>query len=254
MAKQKEKFINGCVEVGGFEKEQSVALWEMIETFAAYGFNKAHAASYGRIAYLTSYLKANFPAVYMAAVLTADQGDVEKVAEMINECKRMGIEILPPDVNESFSDFTVVDRYTGKAFDSKDVKIDISKSETETMSIRFGLTTIKNFGEGIATAIIRNRLDNGKFKSLTDFLERITDKNLNKKSLEALIKSGALDSLGKRSDMMYNLEGLLKYNKDVAKTDSNQASLFDGTESTGNLTLEQSEPLSTEQKLAWESF
>lgn len=252
MAKQKEKFINGCVEVGKFEEKKAKELWEMIETFAAYGFNKAHAASYGRVAYLTSYFKANYPAIYMAAVLTSDQGDVEKVAEMVNECKRMGIEILPPDVNESFSDFTVVEKTSGQTFDTEGIEIDESRPETETMSIRFGLTTIKNFGEGIATAIIRNRLDNGKFKSLADFLERITDKNLNKKSLESLIKSGALDSLGDRSEMFGNLESLLKYNKDVAKGDSNQGSLFESDASAGNLVLEKSEPISEEQRLAWE--
>lgn len=252
MAKQKEKFIKGCVEVGNFEKNKAIELWEMIETFAAYGFNKAHAASYGRIAYLTSYLKANYPVLYMTSVLTAEQGDIEKVAEMINECKRMGINVLFPDVNESFADFTAVK-----------LKEDPCKSEDgkDYDSIRFGLTTIKNFGSGIADAIIKNRKEKGKFTSLADFLERITDKNLNKKSLEALIKSGAMDSLapplgntgqGDRGQLFLNLEKLLQYHKDAISGDNNQGSLFGAETSAGTLYLEESKPLLEEQKLMWE--
>ena len=139
-------------------------------------------------------MKANFPAIYMAAVLTADSGDVEKIGEIIAECKRMGVPVLPPNINESFSDFTVV---KGEGKDK----------------IRFGLTTIKNFGEGIAKTIIEEREKNGKFKSLSDLLQRIKDRNLNKKSLEALIKTGALDELGERGAMLANIENLLSYKK-----------------------------------------
>src|SRR3989338_2937317 len=122
MRAQKEKLISGCVE-RGMKKEAAEKLWEQIETFAAYGFNKAHAASYGNLAYKTAYMKANFPVDYMAALLTADAGDVEKIAEIVAECKRMGIKVLPPSVNESFGNFTVVDEN----------------------NIRFGLYSIKNF-------------------------------------------------------------------------------------------------------------
>lgn len=231
MAQQKEKFSKGCMEVGGLSKKQTTALWKMIETFAAYGFNKAHAASYGRIAYLTSYLKAHYPVLYMTAVLTADQGDTEKVAEMITECERMGIEVLPPDINESFEDFATV---------GKEKKI------------RFGLTTIKNFGEGIAHYIVEERKSNGPFKSLEDFLNRVTDRNLNKKSLEALIKAGALDNFGERGQMMDNIESLLAYNKEVAKGPTNQESLFGDGIGVSHLRLEEGTPATKEQKLAWE--
>jgi DNA polymerase-3 subunit alpha len=198
MQGEKSKLIEGFIKNGLTEKKAD-QLWKLIEPFAAYGFNKAHAASYGRVAYQTSYMKANFPAIYMSAVLTADSGDVEKIAEIINECKRMKIPILPPDINESFSQFTVI----------------VSEGEGGVDRIRFGLVTIKNFGQGIATAIIDERKKGGKFRSLTDFLDRIKDRNLNKKSLEALIKVGALDSLGlDRGVLLSNIETLLAHNKE----------------------------------------
>lgn len=234
MAKQKEKFTKGCIEIGGFTPENTKKLWEMIETFAAYGFNKAHAASYGRVAYLTSYLKANFPVLYMASVLDADSGNTEKIAEMVAECKRMEIDVLPPNINESFEGFTVTKNPEGKE------------------QIRFGLSTIKNFGEGIAHSIIEERKANGKFKSLEDFLTRITDKNLNKKSLEALIKSGAMDDLGNRSQMFGNIEGIIEYNKEVARGPKNQDSLFGDLLPVPPLRLEECEEISSTQQLAWE--
>lgn len=243
MAEQKEKFSKGCIEVGGLSEQQTQDLWESIETFAAYGFNKAHAASYGRVAYLTSYFKANYPVLYMAAVLTADQGDVEKVAEMVNECKRMEINVLPPDINESFEDFTVVHKTLGVGQRERD---------DSNEEIRFGLTTIKNFGEGIAHIIIDERKKNGKFKSIEDFLNRIQDRNLNKKSLEALIKAGAMDSLGDRGQLFGNIENLLTYSKELSKSDQNQNSLFGDIAGTSSLHLEESEIINTETQLAWE--
>lgn len=234
MAKQKEKFMKGCIEIGGFSVENTKKLWEMIETFAAYGFNKAHAASYGRVAYLTSYLKANFPILYMASVLDADSGDTEKISEMVTECKRMGIEVLPPNINESFAGFTV------------------TKGKDGVERIRFGLSTIKNFGEGIAHAIIEERESGGKFTSLENFLTRITNRNLNKKSLEALVKSGAMDELGDRSQMYGNMEGIIAYNKEIAQGPKNQDSLFGDLLSAPPLKLEECEVISSTQQLAWE--
>ncbi|MEN9921236.1 MAG: hypothetical protein RLZZ517_214 [Candidatus Parcubacteria bacterium] len=236
MAKQKEKFIKGCVEIGGFSKENTIKLWDMIETFAAYGFNKAHAAAYGRVAYLTSYLKANYPVLYMASVLTADSGEVEKIAVMVHECERMGITVLPPDINESFADFGVVPGERGKEI------------------IRFGLTTIKNFGQGIADAIIDERKKNGKFKDLEDFFTRVVDRNLNKKSVEALIKTGAFDSLYEdRATLLHNLENLLKFNKETAKADANQDSLFGfGDVKISHLHMEPGPKITKQEMLGWE--
>jgi DNA polymerase-3 subunit alpha len=242
MAQQKEKFTKGCQVVGGLSEKQTKALWESIETFAAYGFNKAHAASYGRISYLTSYLKANYPSLYMSSVLTADSGDVDKIAIMVEECKRMGIEVLPPDINESFSEFAAIPASNAAS----------PKESKGKERIRFGLTTIKNFGEGISKAITSERKENGKFKSLQDFLTRIVDRNMNKKSLEALIKAGALDSLEDRATLLHNLENLLQFNKDIAKGDKSQDSLFGGGDEISSLHLETAEPIPVEQKLNWE--
>lgn len=237
MQEQKEKLTSGLIK-NGLGKKKADQLWKLIEPFAAYGFNKAHAASYGKVAYQTAYMKANFPAIYMSSVLTADSGDVEKIAEIIGECKRMKIPILPPDINESFSQFTVI------------------KGKDEPDRIRFGLVTIKNFGQGIATSIIEERKKNGHFKSLADFLDRVNDRNLNKKSLEALIKSGALDSFGiDRGILMGNVETLLAYNKEKEKRPENQDSLFGGmTDSSSLPALKLAEVPNAEmkEKLAWE--
>jgi DNA polymerase-3 subunit alpha len=238
MEAEKEKLIKGFIK-NGLTEAKAQKLWLLIEPFAAYGFNKAHAASYGRVAYQTSYLKANFPAIYMSAVLSADSGDVEKIAETIAECKRMGIPILPPDINESFSQFTVI-------------KGEIGKSSI----IRFGLVTIKNFGQGIATAIIDERKQNGKFKSLVDFIDRVKDRNLNKKSLEALIKVGAMDSLGyDRGVLLGNTETLLAHNKERDKMPENQDSLFGlmtDTSTVPTLKLSDVPNAAPSEKLTWE--
>lgn len=235
MEEQKGKLLDGLVKNGLAEKK-AMQLWKLIEPFAAYGFNKAHAASYGRVAYQTAYMKANYPAIYMSAVLTADSGDVEKIGEFIAECRRMGIPILPPDVNESYSQFTVV--------------------PGEKQTIRFGLVTIKNFGQGIATAIIDERKRGGHFTSLVNFLDRVRDRNLNKKSLEALIKVGAIDSFGiDRGVLMGNIENLLAYNKEHEKLPMNQDSLFGlmtDTSTLPTLKLDDVDKVSEKERLAWE--
>lgn len=229
MAAQEDKFKKGCLE-RGMDKKAVDALWNQIKTFAAYGFNKSHTASYGNLAYRTAYMKANYPLEYMSALLTADAGDTEKIAEIIEECEKMNIEILPPDINESFEDFSVV---------------------PNTNKIRFGLNSIKNFGEQIAHTIVEERKKNGPYQRLEDFLSRVIDKNLNKRSLEALIKSGALDLFESRSKMLNNLDLLLRYQKEVSEANTMQASLFDIKE-TAKLQLEDAEPLSPLQKYIWE--
>src|SRR3989338_8969327 len=187
MAAEKEKLIKGFVNYGKLSPTLAEKLWKLIEPFAAYGFGKAHAASYGRVAYQTSYMKANFPVEYMAAVLTAESGDVDTVGIMVAECKRIGIPVLPPDVNESFGDFTVLLGAT-KERTEKAAALAAGVSED---SIRFGLNSIKNFGCGVAEAIITERKKGGRYISLSDFLRRVTDQNLNKKGLESLIMCGA---------------------------------------------------------------
>jgi len=237
MEEQKGKLFEGLVK-NGMSEAKAEELWKLIEPFAAYGFNKAHAASYGRVAYQTAYMKANFPVIYMSAVLTADSGDVEEISKIINECKRMGIDVLPPDINESFGGFTAItDPKSGKEM------------------IRFGLFTIKNFGEGIGGSIIAERKRAGKFTSIANFLDRITDKNLNKKSLESLIKCGAMDAFGERGLLLGNLENLLAHNKEKHNTPLNQISLFglmEDKSSIPGLKLAPAPEATMDAKLSWE--
>jgi DNA polymerase-3 subunit alpha len=236
MAKQKGHFIEGCIE-NGMKKEHADALWEMIETFAAYGFNKSHAAVYSLLAYRTAYLKANFPAEYMTAILTCESDNLDTITEMVTETKRMGFKILPPDVNESFSDFTVV-----------------VEDGVVTDKIRFGLTSIKNFGEEIGKAIIAERKTGGLFTSIENFLERVLHKNLTKKSLEALIMTGAMDRFDERGKLLANMETMLTFNKELAKEAGSQGSLFAGLDDApkARLTLADASPVPTKQKLMWE--
>ena len=234
MEAQKKHLLDGFVE-HGLSEAKAQELWGLIEPFAAYGFNKAHAASYGRVAYQTAYMKANFPVEYMCAILTAESGDTEKIAEIINECKKIGITVLPPDVNASYKDFTVVD----------------NSNERGKGIIRFGLHTIKGLGNDIAEAIIAERRMHGDFQSLTNFLDRVIHKNLNKKSLEALAKSGSLDSFGERGQLLENMERMLEYNRQRQDIGS-QGSLFGSDLMQLSLTLAYAEPIKTEDKLRWE--
>lgn len=236
MEAEKEKLLEGFVKNGMTEKKAN-EFWSLIEPFAAYGFNKAHAASYGLVAYQTAYMKANYPVEYMTAIMTSESGEIEKVAEMIHECEKMNIKVLPPHINESYGGFTVV-----KGSDN-----------TTDRTIRFGFYNIKNLGIDIADSIIEERKKNGKFKSLADFFERINHKNLNKKSIEALAKSGSMDSfVAHRNIIIGNLERLIAFNKEARGTGS-QDSLFGsigGLEV--KLSLEEKPEASLQEKLTWE--
>ena len=256
MAAEKEKLIKGLME-HGMSGKKAEELWRLIEPFAAYGFNKAHAASYGRVAYQTAYMKANFPAEYMTAVLTAESGDTEEIAKIIEECKRMGFEVLPPDVNESFSDFTVVraegtfaDSSTGDFVrKSEDVKVPEARKER----IRFGLRSIKNFGEEIGKAIIHERKACGPYKSYSDFLTRVQHKNLNKKSLESLIMAGAFDNLSERGQLIANTEEALAFSRALGGEKSNQSSLFGNSEEVAPVfRMKESAPATMGDRLRWE--
>lgn len=235
MEAEKSKLLEGFVK-NGMNEKKAKEFWALIEPFAAYGFNKAHAASYGLVAYQTAFMKANYPVEYMTAILTSESGDVEKVAEIVHECEKMGIEVLPPNINESFGGFTV-----------------IKGSEHETgRTIRFGLYTIKNLGQDIANAIIEERKKNGAYLSLSDFFERVNHKNLNKKSIEALAKSGSMDEFGDRNMIIGNLEKLIEFNKQ-AKDTSGQDSLFGSIGGIKvNLSLTEQPLVSQKEKLTWE--
>lgn len=253
MAEQEKKFKRGALEKG-MDKNILNKLWEEITVFAQYGFNKAHSASYGRVAYQTAYLKANYPAEYMSSLLTSESGDNVKIYSFVQECKKMKLPVLPPDVNLSFKDFGVIK----------------ANNQNKRDQIRFGLRTIKNLGGGIAENIVEERKKKGIYKSLEDFLERNSEhKDLSKKSLEALSLSGALDSLENRDKILGNIQSLLNFIKECREQDSAQISLFGNTEinhlklldiknkkikiKTGqNEEIEYILPMSNQERLLWE--
>ncbi len=243
MAAQYEKFTKGIV-ANGQTREFAERLWKLFEPFQAYGFNKAHAASYGKVAYQTAYMKANYPVEYMAAILTAESGDVEKISEIIKECKNMKISVLPPNINESYGGFTCLSNIANS----------VINNDNKSAKIRFGFYTIKNLGTDIADSIIKERKINGKFKSITDFLDRIKHKNLNKKSMEALIKSGCMDEWSDRGVMLLNLETMLEYNHETNKQNENQVSLFGGTTliKAPEFKLQSAKEATQAEKLLWE--
>ena len=232
MAKQKAKFIKGCIETSGWSERKATEIWTWIEPFAAYGFNKSHSASYAIVSYQTAYMKANYTVEFMAAVLTAESGDMPTVVEAVEECRKMGIEVLPPDVNESMSNFTVID-------------------ETH---IRFGLNAIKNLGSDVIEAIRASRKESGKFTDLENFITRVNVRNFNKKSWEALVKSGALDSLGERGQFLGNTETILEFARSQSRElASNQTSLFGSMPAQKiKLKLREVEPATKKEMLSWE--
>jgi DNA polymerase-3 subunit alpha len=231
LEEQKEKFIKKAIEKG-LEAKTAKQLWDFIEPFAEYGFNKSHAACYGLIAYWTAYLKANYPSQFMAALLTNDKDDLDKVARDINECQAMDIEVLPPDVNESFVDFGVV---------------------KETGDIRFGLSAIKNVGDKAAELVVEERKKNGSYDSLESFASRLAG-DLNKKILENLAQSGALSSLERREAILNSIEEILDFaSREAEDRKSGQANLF-GDSETQKVSMKLNPPMdiSDKQKLNWE--
>jgi len=230
LLEQEEKVIKGMTK-NGIDKKIAQEIWRLILPFARYGFVKAHATSYATIAYQTAYLKAHYPIEFMAAVLASEKAEVERVAFLIEECKSMEIEVLPPDINESEENFTVVD---------KD-------------KIRFGLEAIKNVGHNIVTAIVVERKNSGPFSSIADFVSRIDSKDLNKKSLESLIKAGAFDELAERKELLHNLETLLSWAREQRRQKSNgQKSLFTSSKFSPEMRLEKTAPASKKERLNWE--
>lgn len=225
MAKQKDQFLKGVVEKG-MTKEKADGLWALIEPFAAYGFPKAHAASYGMISYQTAYMKANFPVEFMAAVMTAEYGNTEKIAHAIEECKRMGIVVLPPDINYSGVGFTIENLDT---LTEEQMKRNISHSKSEvaqTQGIRFGMSAIKNVGILAIESLLSAR-EKRQFTSMADICSRVDTRLVNKKAMESLIKAGALDTFGTRSAQLMSLEDCLeKAHKTAKLISSGQVSLF----------------------------
>ena len=228
---QKQKLIQGMIE-RGINQDIAEKIWEFIEPFAQYGFNRSHSACYAQIAFRTAYLKAHYPLEFMTALMNNEATETERAAQLINECRRMRITVLPPDLNESFEKFSVV---------------------KEKNAIRFGLLAIKNVGENIVKEIIKERERNGRFENIENFLQRICHKDLNKKSLESLTKAGVFDSLAEREKLIANLDNLLSYNQEVRRISlSPQINLFSKELALPTLTLKETEPMPLEEKLKFE--
>jgi DNA polymerase-3 subunit alpha len=207
MRKVKVDFVEGAIKTSGAKKETAELFWDQLEEFANYCFNKSHAACYGLIAYWTAYLKAHYPDAFMAALMTSDADDTERLAIEIVECKHMGIKVLSPDVNESYVEFAVV---PGKK------------------QIRFGMAAVKGVGVGVVEEILRARED-GKFKNVEDFAKRVSTQKVNKKAWDSLIKTGAFDAMADRSDLLFNLETIQAFASKLQKEAlSGQTDLFGG--------------------------
>ena len=227
---QKEKFIEGCKK-NGTDEEVSQKIWHWIEPFARYSFNKSHATCYAIIAYQTAYLKTYFPLEFMASLLTSERADIERIGFLIGECKKMGVEVLPPDINESLENFTVA----------------------PPSKIRFGLSAIKNVGTNIVEVIVKERKASGPYRSIADFISRVSSSVLNKKSLESLIKAGVFDKLAERNQLLFNLERLLESARETQRVKTEgQRGLFDGISQNIEFKLTPATQASKAEKLSWE--
>ncbi|MCR4278477.1 MAG: DNA polymerase III subunit alpha [bacterium] len=235
MGKMRTKFIEGSVK-NGVESKIAEEIFQQFEEFAAYGFNKSHAACYAMIAYQTAYLKAHWPECFMAALLNSDSQNLDRVTIEIEECRHMGLDVLAPDVNESFSGFSVV---------------------KGTNTIRFGLHAIKGLGEDVVADIVRERKEKGGFETLDDFISRVPSRVMNRRTLECLVRSGAMDRFGERNSLYYNIEYILSYARERQKeTSSGQFNLFAGTgveeNSPMGLHLRPAPLVTNRERLAWE--
>ena len=236
MAKMKTAFIDGMVEHSKVERKFAEEFWSRLEAFADYCFNKSHSACYALIAVQTAYLKANYPAAFMAALMTSNYDNIDKISMEVTETQRMGINVLPPTVNESYLEFGVV---------------------PETGDITFGLSAIKNVGMGAIEAIVEAREAGGKFSSVEDFAKRVSASEVNRKVWEAMIKCGAMDDFGDRSQLLHNLDMITNYASKAQKNAlSGQIDIF------GSMGVEDSLPalkmeippsqVTSREQLGWE--
>lgn len=237
MNKVKPEFIKGAQAVGGATEEQAETFWNQLLEFANYCFNKSHAACYGLVAYWTAYLKAHYPDAFMAALMTSDMRWTDRLAIEIAECKRLGIKVLGPDINQSYADFAIVGG---------------------EKTIRFGLAAIKSMGKAlIEEIVIPERDKNGPFKSVCDFASRVDNTKFNKKSWESAIKTGAFDRFANRSDLLFNLEEIQSYGGKVQKDRaSGQTDLFGLMGDVGAIPEPEIKPaptkVSEKEQLLWE--
>ncbi|MDZ4225716.1 MAG: DNA polymerase III subunit alpha [Candidatus Andersenbacteria bacterium] len=234
---QRNKFIKGAVDNKKIDLATANKVWDFIEPFARYGFNRAHAACYAMIAYQTAYLKAHYPAEFMAALLTSDEGNMDRAAIEVGEALSMGLQILPPDINESDQSFTVV------------------ATPEQKEAIRFGLGAVKNVGHNVVAALISERTKNGRFADLADLFARVNSKDFNRKSVESLARAGAMDCVGERQQILHNTEKLLNFNRALHRqSDVGQKGLFGETVAAPapRLELETVAAAGKEERLHWE--
>lgn len=230
---QEERLVQGMIK-NGIDPRTARAIWELFPPFARYGFNKSHAACYALIAYRTAYLKAHYPEEFTASILNAESGDIDRLSFLITEARQNDIEILPPDVNSSFTTFT----------------------PEGPRKIRFGLMAIKNVGDQITLSIIEERMRKGPFKDFSEFLTRIQHKDLNKKSLESMAKAGVFDSLSiERNRILQNIDEITKFHNVVKKgSNGNGTSLFGASAPITTMTVKLADaaPATSKEKLGWE--
>ncbi|MDO8649471.1 MAG: DNA polymerase III subunit alpha [Candidatus Peregrinibacteria bacterium] len=238
---QREKFIAGAIEKGYAKRLAEQIFDDVIEPFAGYGFNKSHATGYARLAYETAYLKAHYPTEFMAALLSSDAQHTDRVLIEIEECRAMGIAVLPPDINESLRHFTAIPP--------------TEKRKGAKGSIRFGLSAIKGIGDSSVLQLITVREQSSSFATIEDFARRVPTKILNKKFLESLTKAGALDTLGERRMLLENYEQLIAYRKAFGELGSAQSNLFgqmDDSASQSRINFPTTPPATAQEKLKWE--
>jgi len=217
MKKQEKIFIEGCQTHSKMTQKEAREIWDLFVPFQGYGFNKSHAAAYGLVAYQTAYLKANYPVEFMTAVLTAESGNTDKITQAIEECKRMDIPVLPPDINQSDNGFTIV----------------ADKDSKYQKAIRFGMSAIKNVGDAAIEAILEAREKESEFTSFTHFMSAADGRRVNKKVIESLIKVGAMDSFGNRAALLSVIDSVRdQVTKNQKQALSGQTSLFGGESTT----------------------
>lgn len=235
MSKMQEDFVQGAIKNSKVDKKFALEFWKKLEGFADYCFNKSHAACYSLIAMQTAYLKAHYPQAFMAALMTSDYGNIDRIGVEVNECKRMGISVLPPNINESYLEFAVV---------------------KESGNIRFGLSAIKNVGLSAIENILKAR-EGGHFKSIEDFSKRVSFSEVNRKNMESLIKSGVFDDFSDRETLLFNLDKIMAYGSKLQKhAMDGQIDIF------GSLGIEEqmpelkldmpTNPIDLKQHLSWE--
>jgi len=253
MAKERKNFIEGCARTNKIPEKKANAIFDLLEKFAGYGFNKSHSAAYGVISYQTAYLKAHYPVEFMAGLLSNEINNTEKISVFVGECRRMGISILPPDINKSGLKF-IPETPVAAVCDRRTQEDGAHRAPLQQNAIRYGLAAIKHVGETAMEAAIREREQRGDFASLEDFCTRLESRVANRKMLESLIKAGAFDFLGRdRSELFSCIDDAVMASA-AAQRDriAGQVSLFDETTAPTGSRRRQATPWTEHEKLSYE--